>query len=82
MNTSAAKKLEIVKELSNIPENKLDQVKTYIKSLLPESKATVKKNRSLKGIWKDKGFERITDLEAELEEVRRHMNESILKRKI
>jgi hypothetical protein len=38
-------------------------------------------NSSLKGIWKDKGFEKIIDLDAELKEARQELGSSILARK-
>ena len=58
MNTSALKKHEIHKELSHIPDNKLDQVKECIETILKESKSAAISNRSLAGIWEDKEFDR------------------------
>jgi hypothetical protein len=80
MNTSAINKSTIIRELSRIPDNSLEQVKTYIDSLLMELHASPLENRSLKGIWKDAGFEKISDLEGELRTVRKQLQESILKR--
>ncbi len=81
MNTTAIKKSAIINELQRIPENKLDLVKTFIDSILTENRINPPENRSLKGIWKDAGLEKITDLEGELRAVRNELNEGILKRK-
>ncbi len=82
MNTFAIKKVEIMKELSHVPENKLDMVKSYIDSLLDDKHKTGKSNKSLKGIWKEKGFNNIVDLDSEIKKVRKEMADSILNRKI
>jgi len=78
MNTAAIKKTEIVRELSLIPDNKLDSIRLYINAVLTESKPLAKNNRSLKGIWSNKGFEKIADLEDELKEARKQLSEAIL----
>jgi hypothetical protein len=80
MNLAAIKKIEIAKELGFVPVYALDKIKTYIKSLLKESDSIVQNDRSLHGIWKNKGFEKITDLEADIREARKQMSDSILKR--
>ncbi len=40
------------------------------------------KSISLKGIWKNKGFEKIKDLEKELKVVRKKLNDAILKKEL
>jgi hypothetical protein len=80
MNAAAIKKMEIVRGLSLIPDSKLDSIRKYIDSIIMESRPIIKSNRSLQGIWSDKGFEKITDLEAEIREVRKQLSDSILKR--
>jgi hypothetical protein len=82
MNAAAIKKTEIVKELSLIPDNKLDSVRMYIDSILNEAKRPTKSNHSLKGIWSDKGFENIADLESGIKEVRKQLSDAILKRQL
>ncbi len=67
--------------MERIPDNKLDLVKTFIDSILTENSINPPENRSLKGIWKDAGFEKISDLEGELRAVRNELSESILNRK-
>jgi hypothetical protein len=80
MNSAAIKKTEFVRELALLPDNKLDSVRMYIESILPAAKRATKNNRSLKGIWSNKGFEKIVDLEGELKEVRKQLTDAILTR--
>lgn len=78
MNSAAIKKTEIVRELSLLPDHELDNVRIYIESILPAAKRATKNNRSLKGIWSNKGFEKIANFEAELKEVRKQLTDAIL----
>jgi hypothetical protein len=83
MNSPALKRIEIIQELSFIPDNQLDKVKTYLQSLLLTSNQPTPKNTySLKGIWKDKGFEKIMDLEAEIKAARKQLSDSILNKPV
>jgi hypothetical protein len=83
MNSSAMKRIEIAKDLSFIPDNQIDHVKTFIEFLLFRIGKTTKKNtHSLQGIWKDKGFEKIVDLESEIKTIRKELNDSILNKKV
>ncbi|MCI5146801.1 MAG: hypothetical protein D3923_15070 [Candidatus Electrothrix sp. AR3] len=66
MNTTAMKKIEIVNALSRVPGSSLDKIKAYIDTFVAEPNKSTQPESSLKGICKDKGFERITDLDAEL----------------
>ena len=81
MNTTAIKKIEIVNALSRVPISSLDKIKQYIDTFVAEPKASTHCKSSLKGIWKDKGFEKIIDLDADLKEARRQLGNSILERK-
>lgn len=78
MNTAAIKKTEIVRELSLIPDHKLDSLQMYIAEILTESKQYTKNNRSLKGIWSNKDFDKIADLEGELKGARKQLSAAIL----
>lgn len=82
MNTTALKKTEIIRDLSRIPNNKLDSVRKYIDSILAESKQRARKNQSLKGIWRNAGFEKIADLEAEINDVKEQLTDAILNRNL
>jgi hypothetical protein len=46
-----------------------------------EPKSSTHCQSGLKGIWKDKGFEKIIDLDTELKEARQQLGNSILERK-
>ena len=81
MNTTAIKKVEIINALSLVPGSSLEKIKAYIDTFVTESEKSKQHKHSLKGIWKDKGFEKITDLDAELKETRRQLGNSILERK-
>ncbi len=49
---------------------------------LEKTKTEAPKPISLKGIWKNKGFEKILDLESEIASIRHELSEAILKKKI
>jgi len=81
MNTSAITKMEIINSLSLVPGSSLGKIKKYIDAFIAESDISQPENISLKGIWKDKGFKKITDFDAELKEIRQRLGNSILERK-
>ncbi len=70
MNTTAIKTSAIIKELSRIPDAGLDKIKMLLDSILVDAKTPPPNSQSLKGIWKDAGFEKIYDLEGELSKAR------------
>lgn len=80
MNTAALTKLEIINQLSILPENEMGKVQIYIQSVVREAKQARRDDRSLKGIWHHKGFEKITPLEDEIRATRKHLGDTILKR--
>ena len=80
MNTAAMKKTEIIKQLSRASEKDLERIRICIDSVLGGSSPTAQSSHSLKGIWKGKGFDQIGNLEEEVEQVRRELGDSILKR--
>ena len=82
MNTAALKKITIMHELSRIPEARLDTVITYIESLLRDVPVPQSQNTSLKGIWKETGLDKISDIEGELRTVRHELQHAILERKL
>lgn len=82
MNIAAVTKNVIIRNLSFIPNTDLDNVRTYIQFLLDERKIPVPKNQSLKGMWKDVGFEKLISLEDELSRVRHQLQDAILQRVI
>ena len=82
MNLNAVRKMDIVNLLYSIPDDKLEQVEKYVKLIVSESEITAKKNKSLKGIWKNKGFDKIKDLDSQVIKARKQLGNSILSRKI
>ena len=82
MNTIALKQITIIQALSQLPEAKLDQVKIYLDELLGDDQRVPHQNQSLKGIWRDIGFENISNLEEEIQTARYALQDAILKRVI
>ena len=83
MNLSAIKRIKITRELSFIPDNQIDEVKTFIEFLIFKNGETIKQNSdTLQGIWKNKGFEKIVDLDSELKTIRKQFTHSILSKKV
>ena len=80
MNTIAITKSTIIQELSRIPDNRLNNVKNYLDTLLTDLYTSPPKNQSLKGIWKDAGFENMFDLEGKLHQIRQELQHMILQR--
>ena len=80
MNTGKIKKTELQNELNHIPENKLDDVKNYFDAILDKSRVQHTTAKNLSGIWKDKGFEKLKDLEKEIHHARKDLSESIIKK--
>ena len=70
MHTAALKKIELIHKISKLTEQKIHEVDNYIKKILLQLKIEKPKPVSLKGIWKNKGFEKLTDLETEIKLIR------------
>ena len=80
MPTAAVKKMELINKIAKLPEQKITEVDSFIQKLLAQLKVKKAMPISLKGIWKNKGFEKIADLETELKNIRRELDDSILKK--
>ena len=78
MNLSAIHRIKIMKLLSFIPDNKLNQLEMYINSILPESLKKDQTNISLKGIWKNKGFDKIDNLDTQINKIRKQFGSNII----
>lgn len=76
MNTTALKQLEISQQLALLSEQQLEQINQYLKTLFTPA---TEKNQSLKGIWKNKGFEQLDEI-AELKQIRQELNQSLLQK--
>ncbi len=74
----AVKKSSIIQDLSRVPESNLAALEQYLDGLLRSEQVMRKNTDSLRGIWKGKGFERITHLEAEIKSARGALQNDIL----
>ncbi len=82
MRSRVIKKMEINKKLSLISEDKFNEVNDFIEFILSKSQVQKRKPVRLQGIWKNRGFEKIKDLESELEVITTSLTNSILNRDI
>ena len=82
MKSSASKKMEINKKLSLVSEDKIDELTDFIEFILSKSKIQRQKPVKLRGIWKNKGFEKIKNMQSELKEIQKNLTDSILNRDI
>ena len=82
MQTKTLKIDEIYKELTILPDEKLDEVKDFIDFVYAKFKTEKKTVVKLKGIWAGKGFEKIPNLGKELKSAERELAGAILKKKI
>ena len=80
MQTAAVKKMQLINKIAKLPEQKISEVDSFIQRLLAQLEFKKPEPISLKGIWKNKGFEKIADLEGELKTIRQELNDSILKK--
>lgn len=80
MNAVAIKKMKIIQNISNLPEPKIAEVDSFIQNILSQLEGKKPEPINSKGIWKNKGFEKIADLEAEIQIARNELNEAMLKR--
>lgn len=77
MNILAIKKVEITRELNELSESEIDQVKQYVDFLLFQ-KLPNHGVQTLAGIWKDQGFEKLNNLEQDIHALRQTLSLSIL----
>ena len=80
MDAVAIKKMELIKKISRLPEPKISEVDNFIQKILTQLEFKKPEPINLKGIWKNKGFEQLPNLEAEIKKARKELNESILKK--
>lgn len=78
------KKFEIMRELSYVPPERLDEVDSFIKFILFQSDiktgSRAKEPKTLGGIWKNRGFEKIKNLDQEIRKIRKELGDQILER--
>ena len=80
---SLLKKTKIIKELSFLSNEKLEELDAFIKNLLKKEekqKQKIKEPATLEGIWKNKGIEKISNIEMEITKTRKLLGEQLLHR--
>ena len=82
MFNPAIKILEMKRDLEEIPRARLAEVDRYLKSIRLKKKSKVKQPRTLKGIWANKGFEKIIRAEAKIISLRTELGQQILSKKL
>lgn len=80
MDSAAIKKMELIHKITNLPEQKIFEVDNFLQTIFAQLKVEKSKPINLKGIWKNKGFEKIPDIEAEIKDIRTELNDSILQK--
>lgn len=71
-------RLEIERELELLSDEELRKVWHFLKSLGEERRHSVR----LRGIWKNRGFEKLPQLKEAIKSVRRELEQEILERKL
>ena len=82
MFNPAIKILEMKRNLEEIPPARLAEIDRYLKSLRLKKKLKVKQPVTLKGIWANKGFEKIIRAEAKINLLRKELSQQILSKKL
>ena len=80
--TSAILKTEIIRGLESLGEDGLDEVRTYVAALVHATSRRGSARKSLAGIWKERGFERLSDLEGGIREAREELGDAIARRRL
>lgn len=66
MDDLKLKRLLLMQGLETLPESKVAELANLMNTLESQSTHVVKRAMNLKGIWKNKGFDKIKGLEEEL----------------
>jgi len=82
MEALAVRKTDIQKKLSILPSEKIQQVADFVDFMLSQSEVEHKKIIKLGGIWKNRGFEKIENLEAEIRKIRQESSRAILSKEL
>ena len=82
MYATAVKKIEFMDKIAHLSEQKFDEVNLFVDFVLAQSKGSSSESINLRGIWKNKGFEKLQSIESEIRDVRKEISDAILKRRI
>jgi len=81
MNESATVSRHKIRwNLNKIPPNILNEVNDFMEFLLEKYTPQERKIFKFEGVWQDLGFEKLTDLESQVRELREDANNSLLNR--
>ncbi len=80
MQSTKIRKMELIDKINKIPVEKLDEIEISLKNIISQFNLAPSEPVNLKGIWKNKGFEKISNLESELKCIKSDLNNSILNR--
>lgn len=75
-------KAQIIKELTLVPQERLSEIENFIKFILAQNKIQTAKKEpaTLAGIWQNKGFENIIDIDKEIRDIRKTLSNDILRK--
>jgi hypothetical protein len=83
-NENVLKRIEIIRQLSQVPAERLNEVESFVKFILFQGNikktGKPKEPKTLAGIWKEKGFEKIKDPDDEIKSLRKELGNQILQR--
>lgn len=81
METEETSLTKVKQNLLKIPKGRLDEVNDFIEFILMKTESRrLRPVEKLEGMWKGLGFERISDIDKSIREIRRESEKSILDR--
>lgn len=66
--------MELIHKIAKLPELKISEVDSFIQKILTQLEFEKPQLINLKGIWKNKGFEKLPNLEVEIIKVRKEID--------
>jgi hypothetical protein len=73
------KRKNILRNLEEIPAERLEEIEVFLQQIVSQSQSKkVKEPKTLKGIWANKGFEKLVDLESEIKNIRKELSNQVL----
>jgi len=81
METDKINMARVEQNLLKIPKSRLGKINDFIESILSKTESSrLKRAEKLKGIWQGLGFERISDLDKSIREIRNESEKAMLDR--
>ncbi len=81
-SATAVLKTAIVRDLDRLGKDGLGEIRVQVAALVAAAGQRNLRRKSLAGIWQGKGFERILDLEGEIQDARKDLSEAIARRRL